>query len=227
MRIPSLALERVRLELGHMADLVAKMLENVPAAFRIRDFRKVSQYHDQVVVLREAVLEYRQHLGRENLTDAESDEHAQPVYTAGEIESISSAVGRELASLGEVFRDESITASEATGALLEQLDKKRREAARAGLRAIVENDERSAREVVACRNEFWKLGNELLQQQAAPLAQDDPQRLLKHRLQVDLLDRLRRLYSYALTRTVLQETEGHLLPPPHFGISRPACSGRP
>ncbi|MGD8882112.1 MAG: Na/Pi cotransporter family protein [Desulfobacterales bacterium] len=197
MRVPSLALERARLELGHMADLVDKMLENVPAAFRTRDFREVSQLHDQVVVLREAVLHYLQHIGRVNLTDTESDEHAQLVYATGEIESISAAIGRELAPMSEVFRDAGVTASEATGALLEQLYEATREAAHAGLRAIVEKNERSAQEVVARREELWKLGNELLQQQATRLALDDPQRLLKHRLQVDVLDKMRRIYGVA------------------------------
>ncbi|MGD8410711.1 MAG: hypothetical protein PVF86_09080, partial [Desulfobacterales bacterium] len=40
-------------------------------------------------------------------------------------------------------------------------------------------------------------GNELLMRQAARLAKDDPQRLLKHRLQVDLLDKMRRIYGMA------------------------------
>ena len=197
MRVPSLALERVRLELGHMVELVEKMLEKVPAAFRTREFREVSQHHDQVAVLRGAILEYLQHIGRENLTDTESDEHAQLVYAAGEIESISAAIGRELASLGQVFRDENLTASEATGTLLEQLYTETRDAARAGLRAIVDNDERSAQDVVARRNELFKLGNRLLQQQAERLALNDPQRLLKHRLQVDMLDRMQRIYGVA------------------------------
>jgi phosphate:Na+ symporter len=197
MRVPSLALERARLELGHMAERVDKMLENVPAAFRTRDFREVSQLHDQVVVLREAVLRYLQHVGRANLTDTESNEHAQLVYAAGEIESISAVIGRELATLGELFRDEGVTASEATGALLVKLYAATQEAARAGLRAIVEKNERAAQDVVARRDELWKLGNELLQQQAARLTQDDPQRLLKHRLQVDVLDKMRRIYGVA------------------------------
>jgi phosphate:Na+ symporter len=197
MRVPSLALERARLELGHMSELVNQMLEKVPAAFQTRDFREVSQLHDQVVVLREAVLQYLQHVGRVNLTDTESDEHGQLVYATGEIESISAVIGREVAPLAEVFREADITVSEATGALFVQLYESTREAARAGLRSIVEKDERSAQEVVARRNELWKLGNELLQQQAARLAQDDPQRLLKHRLQVDVLDKMRRIYGVA------------------------------
>jgi phosphate:Na+ symporter len=197
MRIPSLALERARLELGHMAELVDSMLEKSPAAFSTRDFREVSRHHDQVVVLREAVLGYLQHIGRSNLTDAESDEHAQLVYAASEIENMSAVIGRELVSLGGIIKDVGFTASEATGALLVQLSAATRKAASAGLQAIVEKNEQAAQEVVSRRDELWKLGNEMLQQQAARLAQDDPQRLLKHRLQVDLLDKMRRIYGIA------------------------------
>jgi phosphate:Na+ symporter len=197
VRVPSLALERARLELGHMAEWIDQMLADVPEAFIKRDFRDVSQCHDQVVVLREAVLQYLQHVGRGNLTDAESDELAQLVAATGEIESISAVISHELMPLAVVFREKDITASETTGALLEQLYAATREAAHAGLRAIVEKDERAAQDVVARRDELWTLGNKLLQQQAARLAKDDPQRLLKHRVQVDLLDKMRRIYGVA------------------------------
>ncbi len=197
MRVPSLALERARLELGHMAELVDQMLEDVPAAFQNRDFREVSQHHDQVVVLREEVLHYLQQVGRENLTDIESDELAQLVSATSEIESISAVIGREFVHLGEIFKRENLTASDTTGTLIGKHYEATREAARAGLRAIVEKDERAAQDVVARRDELWKLGSELLQQQAARLAQDDPQRLLKHRVQVDLLDKMRRIYGVA------------------------------
>jgi hypothetical protein len=39
------------------------------------------------------------------------------------------------------------------------------------------------------------LSADLQRQLAAHLAQDDPNRLLKHRVQLELLDRLRRIYS--------------------------------
>ena len=196
-RVPTLALERARLELGHMAERVDKMLDRVPQALRDQDFREISRHHDQVVVLRQAALQYLQHVGRESLTDIESDELAQLVAAMSEIESISSVIARELAPLSDAFRGKSITVSEATGALLAKIYEATREAARAGLKAIVDKDERSAQDVVARRGEFWKLGNELLQQQAARLAQDDPERLLKHRVQVDLLDKMRRIYGVA------------------------------
>ena len=81
--------------------------------------------------------------------------------------------------------------------MLEKLYAATREAAHAGLCAIVDKNERAAQDVVARHDEVWTLGNKLLQQQAARLAKDDPQRLLKHRVQVDLLDKMRRIYGVA------------------------------
>ncbi|MHC5024780.1 MAG: hypothetical protein ACYTGG_12895 [Planctomycetota bacterium] len=47
------------------------------------------------------------------------------------------------------------------------------------------------------RASFWRLGVELLRLQAARLAEDDPERLGKHRMQVDALDKMRRVYTIA------------------------------
>jgi Na+/phosphate symporter len=56
-------------------------------------------------------------------------------------------------------------------------------------------DERAAQQVLAQHDRFWSLCGQLLSRGAAQLAQDDPNRLVKHRLQVDLIDKLRRIYS--------------------------------
>ena len=47
-------------------------------------------------------------------------------------------------------------------------------------------------------------------QQAARLAEDDPQRLLQHRLQVDVLDKLRRIYGVAEHMAVTMLPRGAL-----------------
>jgi len=49
--------------------------------------------------------------------------------------------------------------------------------------------------VVAKRIAILDLSADLQRQQAARLAQDDPNCLLKHRVQLELLDKLRRIYS--------------------------------
>ena len=60
---------------------------------------------------------------------------------------------------------------------------------------MVEGDERAAQTVVANRGAILELTSELLRLQSVRLRLDDPDRLLKHRVQLEMLDKLRRVYS--------------------------------
>lgn len=197
IRVPSMALERARMELGHMGELTEAMLAKVKSAFKARDLSELSQQYDQVVVLREAVLAYLQHVGRDELSDVEADEHARLVSATGEIENMSAAISRELAPLAQTLKEADITPSEDTAARLERLFQTIQESAHSGLLALVEGDERAAQRVVANRDAILEFTADLHRQQAARLARDDPDRLLKHRVQIEILDKLRRIYSVA------------------------------
>ncbi len=197
IQVPAMALERARMELGHMGELTEAMLAKVKSAFATRDLSELSQQFDQLVVLREAVLAYLQHVGRGELSDAEADEHARLVTATGDIENLGAAISRELAPLAQTLKEADITASEETRKLLELLFRTKQESAHSALRALVEGDERAAQTVVANRDTVLGLAAELQRQQAARLARDDPDRLLKHRVQLEILDKLRRIYTVA------------------------------
>jgi len=197
IRLPSMALERARMELGHMGKLTESMLARVKSAFKSRDLSELSQQHDQVVVLREAVISYLQRVGRGELSDAEADEHADLVTATGEIENMSAAISCELAPLARSLKEADIAPSSETAELLERLFQAIQESAHAALLALVERDERAAQTVVGSRDAILELTSELRRQQSARLAQDDPDRLLKHRVQFEMLDKLRRIYSVA------------------------------
>jgi len=192
-----MAMERARMELGHMGELTEAMLARLKPAFAARDLSELSQRYDQIVVLREAVLAYLQHVGRSELSDAEAEEHARLVAAAGDIENMSAAISRELMPLTQTLKEADIAPSPETTELLERLFQTIQESAHAALRALVAGDERAAQTVVGNRNAILELGSELHRQQAARLAQDDPNRLLKHRVQLEILDKLRRIYSVA------------------------------
>ena len=145
----------------------------------------------------EAVLAYLQHVGRAELSDAEADEHARLVAATGEIENMSAAISRELAPLAQTLKEANTTPSKETTELLERLFQTIQASAHSALLALVEKDERAAQTVVASRDAILELTSEFLRQQAVRLAGDDPDRLLKHRVQLEILDRLRRLYSVA------------------------------
>lgn len=196
IQVPAMALERARMELGHMGELAEAMLAKVRSAFATRDAGELSQQFDQVVVLREALLGYLQHIGRSELSDAEADEQSRLVAATSDIENLA-AISHELASLAQTPKEADVAASQETRALMEPLFETIQGSAHAALQALVEGDERAAQTVVANRGAIVKLASDLQRQQAERLAQDDPNRLLKHRVQVQILDRLRRIYGVA------------------------------
>jgi phosphate:Na+ symporter len=195
IQVPSLALERARMELGHMSQLTSSMLAEVKSAFSARDLTNLSQRFDQVVVLRDAVLAYLQHVGRSELSDSEAEEHARLVAATGEIEGLAAAISRDLAPMAQALVEAEITPSRETADLLDRLLQAIVDAAQSALRAVVESDQQAAQTVVARRGAILALSADLQRQQAQRLAQDDPNILAKHRVQVEILDRLRRIYS--------------------------------
>ena len=197
IQVPSMALERARMELGHMAELTEAMLARVRPVLESRDLGELSQQHDQIVVLREAVLSYLQQVGRAELSDAEADEHALLVAATGEIENMSAALSYELIPLTQTLKEANTTPSKETTDLLERLFQTIQASAHSALRALVEHDEPAAQTVVANRDAILKLTAEFHRQQAVRLAGNEPDRLLRLRVQLEILDRLRRLYSVA------------------------------
>jgi phosphate:Na+ symporter len=97
--------------------------------------------------------------------------------------------------LAQAIVEAEIAPSAEAAELLDRLLQAIVDAAQSALRALVETDQQAAQSVVAGRGAILTLSADLQRQQALRLAQDDPNRLAKHRVQVEILDRLRRVYS--------------------------------
>lgn len=210
IEVPSLALERVKLELGHMAEWVNKMLVELKPALQRGSpsgFTSIVKDNDRVTILRDEILEYARRIGRSELTALESDQHATLLGVATDIESIANVIARELVPVGQAFLQHGIKASDTTSEMLDNAYQTVSSAVDAAFRAVVEEDQRAAQDVLAHREEFWRLSEQVIRRQAERLALDDPDRLLKHRLQIDVLDKLRRVYMLAehLAATVLPD----------------------
>ena len=210
IQVPAMALERARMELGHMSELTEAMLTRVQSAFVSRDLSELSQQYEQIAVLREAVMAYLQRVGRGELSDAEADELAHLVTAAGEITHLSAAISRDLAPLARALKEVNITPSPETAQLLGQLFQKVQAAAHGALLALLNGDERAAQGVLASRGTVLEMTTELNRLQSAKLAQDDPDRLLKHRVQFEILDKLRRIYSLAENMAIAALPRGAL-----------------
>ncbi len=209
--VPSLALERVQLELGHMSEWVAKMLQEIKPAFDSSDpeaFNEIVKHNDRVVILRDRILDYASRVGRGDLTDEDSRLHGKYLREAADIEGLANVIARELVPVGQAFQKHGIEVSETTGEMLDQAYQAVCKGVDAAFRAVAKDDQRAAQDVLVHRDDFWRLSEQVLQKQAERLALDDPDRLLKHRLQTDMLDKLRRVYLLAehLASVVLPAT---------------------
>ena len=192
LQVPAMALERARMELGHMAELTEDMLAQARAAFEAGTPCELSRQGDQVRVLREAVLDYLRQVGRSKLTTDAAE------YVGWLPPRADDAMTPPSARAGAVSRGEGRRADpvEGDGELLQRLRTTQQTAASA-LRALVDRDEHAAQSVVARRGAILDLMAELQRLQASRLAQDDPKRLTKHRLQLEIVDRLRRIHGVA------------------------------
>ncbi|MDJ0957715.1 MAG: Na/Pi cotransporter family protein [Arenicellales bacterium] len=209
--VPALALERVQLEIGHMGEWVRKMLDNFKPALEQGDaenFNEIVKDADRVVLLRDYILDYARRISQGELTDKESAQHTRLLGIALEVEGMANTITRELVPIGQAFQEKRIEVSQTTGEMLDQVYQSVCGALDDALRAVVKDDQGAAQDVLVRRDDFWRMSEEVLQRQVERLALDDADRLLKHRLQTDVLDKLRRIYILAehLAIKVLPDT---------------------
>jgi len=210
IEVPSIALERIRLELGHMGEWVRTMLNGFKPAIQSGDedgFNEIVKHNDRVVLLQDAVLDYSRRIGRSELTENQADQHAKLLGMGAGIESIGEVITRELLPVGKAFLQKGIKVSDTTGEMLEQAYQSVCKALDAAVKAVVDEDQRAAQDVLVHRDDFWRLSEQVMARQTERLALDEEDRLLKHRLQTELLDKLRRIYLLAehLAESVLPE----------------------
>jgi len=200
LEIPSMALERVRFEIGHMGESITEMLARLDAGFLERDRHKldeVTMLDDRVDILNEAILEYLSEIRQHALTDRQSTEFQALMGATINLESLADIIETDLTAIGRKFLDEELQASETTRLLLRDLADKVALAVANVIRAIRENDETAAAEVIALKDDIRRLADEAMQRQSERLGLKEPRHLALVQLEMEVLEHLRRIYTLA------------------------------
>lgn len=208
---PSLALEQVRLELGHMGELVLAMLEEARNAMVHRDrsrLEPIAKRDDQLDVLQDLILEYLGQIQKSSLAETESTDMQQLLSASDYLESIGDIIGVDIVPLGLRVLESDSSQTSTINVMLDELYDAVKQALKEAINAVRNNDERMGQEVLAAKSEIEHLVDSVLQHQA------DQLKFLKHRdievfrLDMEVLEKLRRLYTMAkrMARTVLPKT---------------------
>ena len=207
---PALALNNVRLELGHMGGYVMEMIGGLGPALTSRDtkaLQAIVRMDDKVDVLQQRILEYLGKIRGQAMSDKETELFQQLMNATVYLENAGDIVESELVPLlrrmVESGRRPSSTLIEMLGVLSEA-------AATAlghAIEAVTRADERLAQDVIAMKASQRQLVDQIYQHQAQQLEQAGADEIAGVRMEMEILERLRRLYS--LARRIAKE----VLPP--------------
>ena len=204
--IPAMALEQVRLELGHMGEIINEMFSTLRSGIREGDKQKcdaVLKLDDKVDILSDAILEYLRELRQQPLTDQQS-EHFQALMTATvNLENLANIINDELVGVSKGFIDLGVEPSEATRLLINNLADKVGHALDQVVHAVREEDETAAAEVITLKGEVRRIADEFLMRQSERIGIQDGGHLNLVRLEMEFLDKLRGIYT--LTKRIAKD----------------------
>ena len=198
LETPSLALERVRMEIGRMGAISMNMLVKIREAFTTQDrhaFEEVEKMDDQIDLLREFIIHYLGEIREQDLSPEQEDEFVRLLGVTEDLESLADVIETDLVALGRVsLQADEIRHSETIRALMRQLHAQLLSALQSAVEAITENNPVKAQDVLAIKGEIQQAIDSALQHQATRIVPGDAARLAGLRIEMEVLDKMERIY---------------------------------
>jgi len=200
LETPSLALDRVRLEIGRLANQVLPMVGSGPGIVMTgtqRDLENLERQDDGVDTLHDSIIAYLGELSTKQLTQEQSELLHDYMSIAGNFESIGDTLETNLVHAGQERIRNAVSVSQETRALIGELAEQVHWAVDAAARAVTENDLRSAMEVLEAKAEINERADAAERHLAHRLTVQAPNRLATYRMETELIENLKRVYYFA------------------------------
>lgn len=197
---PSLALDRVRLEVLHMGERVQEMLKQIlPAILKgnRESLSAVKEMDDEVDILYDQIIEYMGKISKLSLTDQQTAEFLKLMEAVGDLENIGDTVETNLVVLGNERIDAGVSISEPTRKVLTGFHKVVTKAFDQAVQAVSQNNETAARAVIAMKHEITDLANSAAAHQVERLVAEEPNRIPAYTIEIDIIEKQKRIYYFA------------------------------
>jgi phosphate:Na+ symporter len=203
---PSLALDRVRLEILHMGERVTEMMRAVLPAVLDGDeeeLRRIAAMDDALDTLHGETVTYLGRISQGALTDEQTQELLRLMEATGSLENIGDIIETNLVALGLTRIREGVTVSAATREVIEGFHRAVSRALDASIHAGTQKNEEAARRVVDMKQEINRLADDAARHQAQRLVAEEPGRLEAYTFETDVLQNLKRIYYFTKRMTRL------------------------
>ncbi|MCW8329878.1 Na/Pi cotransporter family protein [Photobacterium sp. SDRW27] len=196
---PALALQRVRLENARMGEIVYQMLTEFRKGTLSQSRSKlesVREMDDQVDVLEGDILRYLGTLRQQSLTEQESANIELAMIIADEFESIGDVIETDLTNLAYRALDENIKPTDTVRHIHTKLGNQLLDALSATIRAVKEEDQSSANDVINMQVEVDHLIKQALDIQSQALAKVGSKQIEAIRMEMSILESFKRIYTF-------------------------------
>jgi phosphate:Na+ symporter len=207
---PSLALGRVRLEMGHMGERVREMLQKILPAIVSGDrekLKEIAKIDDEVDILHGDVVTYLGSISQKALTEDQTHELVNLMAAVNDLENIGDIIETDLVHLGNERIRDNVTISAQTQAMLKKLHDAVSSTADKAFTAVTENNERAAQEVILMKADINRMMDSAAMHEAQRLVAAEPDRLPAYSLEMDIIEKLKRIYYFSkrMAKAVMPE----------------------
>ncbi len=197
LEIPGLGLERVRLEIGHMADLVSTMLSRLRPALQDGSWARleaVEAIDADVDALHDQINDYLRRMGQQALSESAGVEFIRLMDAAKLVEDVGDIIKNSLVRSGKELIQYDLKVSPETRSRLSNLYDAVWQSFDRTFKAFALGDRAAAEQVIVRLDEIEALVSEAYRSQARRLTAAAATDLMKQRIEISLIDKLRQIY---------------------------------
>ncbi|MDH3691604.1 MAG: Na/Pi cotransporter family protein [Gammaproteobacteria bacterium] len=197
---PSLALDRVRLEVLHIGEYVQRMLSEVMPAISARDrnmLEGIQNMDDQVDILHGHSIEYLGKISKTELTEDQTKEFVKLMEAVNNLENIGDVIETDLVGLGNKLIDENIRISDSTEEVLRNIHTTVSKSVDAAIQAVSQSNEIAAQVVTNMKDDITRLTESAAMHEARRLVAEEPNRIPAYTIEMDIIEKLKRIYYFA------------------------------
>jgi phosphate:Na+ symporter len=209
---PSLALDRVRLEVLHMGERVMEMLDKIMPAILSGDHKSlddVALLDDEVDILYEQIVDYLGKISKQSLTDHQTEDFLSLMEAVGDLENIGDTIETNMVALGHERINHGFSISEPTKEVLIGFHKVVKKSVDGAVQAVSQLNTKVAQSVIEMKHEINKMVESAAVHQASRLVAKEPNRIAAYTTEVDIIEKQKRIYYFAkrMAKSVMSPEE--------------------
>ncbi|QIK37016.1 Na/Pi cotransporter family protein [Caldichromatium japonicum] len=200
MATADLALDRARLEILRMGEQVSEMMQRIMPAILAGDRQalvEIERMDNAVDRLHAAIIGYLGKISRQNLTERQTRVLMALLATVNDLENIGDLIETNLVTLGRERLTQGVAISTPTRELLIGFHRVVSRAFGSALQAVSQRNPQAAQTVIDLKVEIQLIAASAAAHEARRLVASEPNRIPAYTLEVEIIEKLQRIYHFA------------------------------